>query len=142
MTILHPEQPDTIIIKIRERMYNLYDFSDEVLESVTYKTYARCNALAMVIKIAEKDSFTLYNKRYNELRLEYVPEPNKPWLHLTVYSIDDSMWRAFLPLNLLKNSTLVELWHDICVYILPDLTQDFFKQFTKESFGATEYDWN
>jgi hypothetical protein len=52
--------------------------------------------------------------------------------------IDDGMWRAFL----LDNQTFEQLWEEVRKCIFPNLTQEYFKDFTKEFFGATEYDWN
>jgi len=137
-----------IIQSIRDRMYNLYNFSNEELELVLHQTYKpnnsrEKNCLSMVVKVSEEDSLCgLYGRQYNQMTLELVHYFREPWLHLSIYSIDDSMWRAFLPLSLLENQTFEQLWEEIKKYIFPNLTQEYFKEFTKEIFGANEYDWN
>ena len=80
--------------------FAIYDFTDDEAESIVGLTYKISNrsgtSYFMVIKVTEECSYTLYNKIYNVLALSFINKPKRPWINLTIYSIDDSMFRGIL----------------------------------------------
>lgn len=125
--------------------FALYDFTDEEAESIvglTYKISSRSHtSYFMIIKVTEDCFYTLYNRIYNVIALSFVNEPNKPWLNLTVYSIDDSMFRGILD----GRHNIDDMWPKVYNFFkqcTPLDSQQTFIDFCNTELGITDFDWN
>ena len=125
--------------------FAIYDLTDEEAESVvglTYKISSRAGtSYFMVIKVTEECSYTLYNRVYNVLALTLVNEPKRPWVNLTIYSIDDSMFRGIL--NGYHN--VDEMWPKVYNFFkeyTPFDRKQTFIEFCKTELSMNQFDWN
>jgi hypothetical protein len=134
------------LLKLLEsNRFAIYDFTDEEAESVvslTYKISSRSGtSYFMIIKVTEDCSYTLYSRIYNVLALTFVNEPKRPWINLTVYSIDDSMFRGILE----GKHNIDEMWPKVYNFFkqnTPLDSQETFIEFCKTELSITEFDWN
>lgn len=119
--------------------------TDDEAESVVGLTYKISNrsgtSYFMVIKVTEECSYTLYNRIYNVLALSFINEPKGPWVNLTIYSIDDSMFRGILdePYN------IDDMWPIIYNFFkeyTPLDSQQTFIEFCKTELNINQFDWN
>jgi hypothetical protein len=126
--------------------FAIYDFTDKEAESVvglTYKINSKPKDYSynMIIKVTEDCSYTLYNRIYNVLSLTFVNQPKNPWINLTVYSIDDSMFRGILE----GYHNIDDMWPKVYNFFkqyTPLDSQETFIEFCKTELGITEFDWN
>ena len=125
--------------------FAIYDFTDDEAESVVGLTYKISNrsgtSYFMVIKVTEECSYTLYNRIYNVLALSFINEPKRPWINLTLYSIDDSIFRGILdePYN------IDDMWPIVYNFFkeyTPFDSQQTFIQFCKTELNINQFDWN
>lgn len=125
--------------------FAIYDFTDDEAESVvglTYKISSRSGiSYFMVIKVTKECSYTLYNRIYNVLALSFINEPKAPWVNLTIYSIDNSIFRGILdePYN------IDDMWPIIYNFFkeyTPFDSQQTFIQFCKTELNINQFDWN
>lgn len=124
--------------------FAIYDFTNEECESVLGLTYKISNrsgtSYFMPIKVSKETSFYLYNKVYNVLGFTFVNEPKKPWTNLTIYSIDDSMFRGILHGKYDIDNEWPKVYEFFKNYSSMD--QETFIEFCKTQLNITEFDWN
>lgn len=125
--------------------FAIYDFTDEEAESVVGLTYNISSksgtSYFMIIKVTEECSYNLYSQIYNVLALSFVNEPNKPWVNLTIYSNDDSMFRGILE----GKHNIDEMWPKVYNFFkqyTPLDNQQTFIEFCKTELGINQFDWN
>ena len=126
--------------------FAIYDFTGEEAESVvglTYKinTKPKDYSYNMIIRVTEDCSCYLYNRIYNILSLTYVNQPKKPWINLTIYSIDDSMFRGILD----GKHNIDDMWPKVYNFFkqyTPFDSKETFIEFCKTELCMNEFDWN
>lgn len=121
--------------------FALYDFTYKEKVSLRGLTYKIVNgghiSYFMVIRLTKSSSSLMYNEVFNVLSLTYVNEPNKPWINLTVYSKDDSMFRGILD----GYYDIDKMWPRVYSYFKNStITKAMFIYFCKNELNITDFE--
>lgn len=119
--------------------FAIYDFTYREKLAVRGLSYRGDKSYSTVVRLTKDAASLMYNENFNVLSLTYVNEPNKPWTNLTIYSIDDSMFRGILH----GKHDIDKMWPGIYHFFKSGkITQELFIYYCKTVLNITEFDWN